>query len=67
VVWEITPFIATIAVPQKKKGEISKRGDNQGDRGIREVREFVGMEFKLLSILSTKLSIKLFLMIVMKF
>jgi hypothetical protein len=28
VVWGITPFIATIAVPQRKNGEINKRGED---------------------------------------
>ncbi|WP_219725012.1 hypothetical protein, partial [Fischerella thermalis] len=32
VVWEITPFIATIAVPQRKKGAI-------GIRGVKESRD----------------------------
>jgi hypothetical protein len=29
VVWGIVPFIATIAVPHRKKGAISKRGANR--------------------------------------
>jgi hypothetical protein len=33
VVWAKVPFMATIAVPQKKKGRIRNRGGSDRERG----------------------------------
>jgi hypothetical protein len=41
-VWGITPFIATIAVPHRKKGAIN----SSGAKGSLDARSFICMEEK---------------------